>query len=83
MRYLYPNLVRLLRDKRISAPMYAAVLEVSPSAAQKKIRGEFDHTFSEAKKAMDGIFPEYSMDYIFQREDSIEERARANNPEVW
>lgn len=82
MRYLYPNLVRLLSDKRISAPMYAAVLEVSPSAAQKKIRGEFDHTFSEAKKAMDGIFPEYSMDYVFQREGNIEEAAEEDSVKV-
>ena len=62
---MYQNLKQLLTDRHISAPMYATVIEVAPSTAQKKIKGEFDHTLSEAKKAMT-LFPEYSMEYVFE-----------------
>lgn len=64
---MYKNLKQLLTDRHISAPMYATVINTASSTALKKIKGEFDHTLTEAKRAMT-LFPEYSMEYVFEED---------------
>lgn len=65
--YRYPNLLRLLEERHISTEMYGVAIGVCKSTAQNKLRGKFDHSTEEAKKAM-VLFPEYKFDYVFERE---------------
>ena len=62
----YPNLVSLLEQRRISAPMLAKVIGVSDKSALDKIKGLYDFKLDEAKKVMT-LFPEYSFDFVFAK----------------
>lgn len=64
-RRLYRNLVKVLREKGISTKTVGAVIGTTEKTAYNKLYAGTDFSYQEAK-AVAGILPEYSMEYLFQ-----------------
>lgn len=59
------NLREALKDKKISFLGFAGVLGISEKSVQNKIYEITEFTYSEVKKTMTDLFPEYNTDYLF------------------
>ena len=73
---MYKNLQNLLKLKGISYKSYASILGVTEKTIQNKLEGKTEFTLSEVNKTLKCIFPEYSMEYLFNPslEDSVEDK---------
>lgn len=62
---MYKNLIKILKDKKITMKAYADFLGVTEKTVQNKIQGKTEFTLSEATKTCVIICPEYKMDFVF------------------
>ena len=63
----------MLKEKNIAMKDYASFLGVSKKALYNKVYGKSDFTMGEAIKTCTIIFPEYKMDYVFEKEEPLAE----------
>lgn len=67
---MYKNLMKILKEKKITIKSYAEFLGVSEKTAQNKIYGRTEFTLGEAIKTCAIICPEYRMDFVFEKQEA-------------
>lgn len=68
---MYKNLTNILNKKRITMKAYAEFLGKSEKTVQNKIQGKTDFTLGEAMKTCAIICPEYKMDFVFEKSETM------------
>jgi hypothetical protein len=66
---MYANLYDALKRKGISLKKYAEFLGVTEKTVQNKIQGQTEFTLSEVDRTLNFIFPEYTLSYLFKKDD--------------
>ena len=69
---MYKNLRDTLTIKGISVKSYAEFLGISEKSVLNKIKEDTDFTYPEYRKTCQFLLPEYSPDYLFATETTIE-----------
>ena len=59
------NLEILLSEKKITLVDYAEFLGVCTKTARRKLSGEAEFSYPEARKTNRLLFPEYNLEYLF------------------
>lgn len=70
---MYKNLITILANRKITLKAYAEFLGVSEKTVQNKLYGRTDFTLGEAARTCTFICPEYRMEYVFEKEEALEE----------
>lgn len=68
---MYKNLVKILNEKKITMKAYAEFLGITEKTVQNKVYGRTEFTLGEATRTCTFICPEYKMDYVFERTESL------------
>lgn len=68
---MYKNLVKILRDKKITLKAYGEFLGISEKTVQNKVNGRTEFTLGEATKTCSVICPEYKMDFVFEKAETM------------
>lgn len=79
---MYKNLEKILTNKKITKKAYAEFLGVSEKTAQNKIYGRTEFTLGEAIKTCSFICPEYRLDFVFEKEEIMQEDGMGNEMEI-
>ena len=67
---MYNNLLKIMREKKITATQIASLLECRIATVSDKLNGVVasGFTFDEAAKIKKVFFPEYDYDFLYSRE---------------
>lgn len=65
------NLILIMKHKGITQLQMAELLDVRPATISDKMTGKSKFYFDEALKVKLAFFPEYQLEYIFERDRDI------------
>lgn len=65
---MYSNLTKVMKEKNISPPMLAKILDLDDKSIRNKLSGITEFKLSEIRQIMN-LFPEYNMEWLFAVEE--------------
>lgn len=71
---MFTNLVSELKHKGISTKAVAGLIGCSESSVLNKVKGATEFTLSEVLLINDNLFPEYKLEYLFERDHKTDSR---------
>ena len=65
---MYSNLTKVMKEKNISPPMLAKILDLDDKSIRNKLSGITEFKLSEIRQ-IKNLFPEYNMEWLFTAEE--------------
>ena len=65
---MFKNLRTALADKKMTMKSYAEFLGITEKTLQNKMNGITEFTYEEVERTSKFLFPQYRIDYLFERE---------------